>query len=70
VPAEPKPELHSYDIILRATLEIHGVFTGEQSSDAVSIARSEMLTNGQILDLETVQCIRVEEGEAPPIVWG
>lgn len=50
-----------YDIILKATIEIGGVFEADDAQQALAAAQSELRSQGQIGDIVAERCIYLDE---------
>ena len=50
-----------YDIVLKATIEIGGVFEANSAEEARAAAQSELRVNGEISDLTIERCIYLDE---------
>lgn len=57
---------HAYDIILTATIRVHGIFMGETCADAIKAAKDEMFQIGQIEDITVERQVLVESAEIQP----
>jgi hypothetical protein len=54
--------LHNYNVILKANIEIGGVFNADTAAEAVELAKLE-LRSGEISDIQTERAMLLDEEE-------
>lgn len=51
---------HDYDIILRGTIELGGVFSGETREEAIAAAKLELRSSGDLTDITVERIVLLD----------
>lgn len=55
---------HTYDLLIKATIEIGGKWEADTAAEAIEMAKGELRDQGEISDIDVDRMVMLDEEEA------